>query len=65
MGKYKYLNEDEIRSEIEKFGTEEEKEIIAKLCADPNWDACPNCDDFERDIDKLQAKIEEAKEILE
>lgn len=51
MGKYKYLNAAEVQSEIEKFGTDDEREILGKICAEPNWDDCPHCDEFQRSAD--------------
>lgn len=50
MSKYIHLNDDEIISHIEKFGTKDEKELVKKLRPDYNtspddidWDNCPYC----------------------
>ncbi len=46
MSKYLHWNADEIRSHIENFGTEDEKEILKKLSIEPEdyCDGCPNAD---------------------
>ena len=65
MGRFKYLNATEIRSEIEKFGSEDEREIISKICVDPNWDDCPNCDDYQRDAESAADDADEANNSLD
>lgn len=42
MGKYKYLNADEIITRVENLGSEDEREIVDKLSHD--WENCPECD---------------------
>ena len=71
MSKYAHLNDDEIISHVEKFGTDDEKELARKLRPDYNtspddidWDGCPNCDDADRNIRQAIEKIEEGLEML-
>ncbi len=60
MGKYTHLREDEIISRIEKFGTEDEREILRKIMPV----LCPHCEDKDEMIDDLESKIKEAIQVL-
>lgn len=47
MGKYRFLNSDEIIAEIEKFGTEDERDIVEKFKSELQDDD----DDFNYQMD--------------
>ncbi len=64
MGKYTHLNEDEIISHVEKFGTEDEQEILNKIRPVLDYEDCPHCENMAGDIDDLEDKIKEAIEAL-
>jgi len=64
MSKYLHLNEDEIISHVEKFGTEDEKDIVTKLRPKMAYEDCPHCENMAGDIDDLKDTIKEAIEVL-
>ena len=63
MGKYTHLNEDEIISHIEKFGTDDERDIIKKITV-PDDLPCQFCEESKIDVEDLEEKIKEAIEVL-
>lgn len=65
MGKYTHLTEDEIVSHIEKFGTEDEREIMALVRPLADWNDCPVCEEKDSELIDLETKIEKAIEALE
>ena len=52
MGKFTYLNADEIISHVEKFGSDDERDLVAKLTGHDNCDDCPRF----REMDERMAK---------
>jgi len=64
MSKYAHLNDDEIRSHIEKYGSEDEQTIVAKLHPRLAYEDCPHCADMQDTIETLRDKIDEAVQAL-
>jgi hypothetical protein len=69
MSKYAHMTSDEIYSHIDKFGTDDEREIVEALVdydpnPEPDWGDCPNCDDLAHELDRAKGKIEEIKIIV-
>ncbi len=62
MGKYSHWNRDEIISDIEKFGTDHEREIIAQVAADPDWSLCPHCNEAYSGTERAETVAAEAEE---
>jgi len=64
MGKYTHLNEDEIISHIEKFGTDDEREIISTIRPKMHYEDCPHCEDKDDEVEVLKDKIFDAVKLL-
>ena len=65
MGKFTYLNADEIVAHVEKFGTDDERDIVSKFQAalepeddDFKWEDCPYCESKQEKIDKAMDELE-------
>ena len=71
MGKFTHLTEDEIVSHVEKYGTDDEREIMDKVRPILDYEECPYCAKNEEEsneankiISTLKSKIETAIEAL-
>ena len=60
MGKYTHLTDAEVISYVEKFGTDDEKELLDKVHGEPDWELCPECERREVIFSKSYEKIEGA-----
>lgn len=57
MGKYKYLNSQEIVNRIEVYGSEEEREVLGAFIRHSFEADCEFCDDMEISNNDLDAKV--------
>jgi len=62
MGKFAHLNEREIVSHVEKFGTADERDLLAKIYAEPDWSECPNCEQSWAAQELAESEASEATE---
>lgn len=62
MGKYTHLTDAETISQVENFGTDDEKELLKKILGEPDWGQCPECERREVIFSKCYAKLEGAIE---
>lgn len=62
--KYRHLSDAELKSRIEQFGTDNEREILSRF-NEPDWDNCPNCEAKDREMLSQDEGIRAAIDILE
>ncbi len=60
MGKFKHLNEQEIISHIEKFGTEDERELLGKLQLEPSCDGCIKAEEVMTILETVSLEVDKA-----
>lgn len=68
---FQHMSAKEIKSHVEKFGTDEQRILVDKLYVDPSdmdWDYCPECEKSlhasEAAADHLHGAIESIEEAI-
>ena len=64
MSKFRHMNDKEIVSHIDAFGTNDERELLERFQSDPDWSKCPECVCLATELKTAERQISKALKAL-